>query len=970
MGDFGVTVDGRLVTASDFERRSGAELIQLLALAPNRRLHREKVIDALWPDAPLASATNQFHKAASYARSGLGDRKAIVIRDELVHLFPHAGEVTSDVESILAARADDDRSLTDAVGAYRGGLLPDVPYADWAIEQREAVKQALIQVLGEAGRWSDVVALDPLDERANVEVMRQDLARGDRTAVVRRFDELGRRLASELGLEPGPDAVDVRNQAAHQALLEPTELDPAGPDPAGPDPTGPHPAGLGPGAAGPDAGDDGGAGIEDTASHRTVDRAVSRLPRTIGRVDELDRVLAALDSARFVSLIGPGGIGKTHLATVTAERVARSSQAPDGAVVCHFGRVDSEAGVLQETLTALGTRRQTDTTVIESIVRAVETRSVLLVFDNCEHVVDAVRELARTLLARAPGIRVLATTRVAIGLDAEQQFPLEAMTRADAIELFVAEAARHGASVDAVDPLVDRLCARVDDLPLAVRLVAARTRTFDLATVDGAMGDGLGLIGDDVMPGGDYARTLRETVEWSIDSLDPELQDTLVDLAVFADRFDLDAARAVLDPGLSQIELLQRIDELVGRSLLAVGRGAQDAGSGGRSVFRLLEGIRHVTRERGVPPEVRLRHLEHCRREVETADALLSTDSGRGLARYRELWNDLRTAVATAAELDRLGDARGIVAACATYANLVLQFEVIDWCEQILSPDDVVVEEGHAAALATWSTLINHRNEVDAATALTIKAAEHFGDQPLVAYARAWIPWGQGKVDEADAILRDLLDNPDAPVASLAGALTLRSVLLWTTGQDVGQCAHRLQVMAAGRGPLFAAQALVARGIHLTWTDHDDAVAALDQSIAICDRHRLVTLGASARAVKGVAVGVSAPIDEALRVIRANLEWAIGHGFWSFVMAAGLGTASMIFDRAARPDLAVPMISATHAHGYVTGFNDDFINDVVGRARDAHPDRFEQWWNTGQDLDTVATGAFGLAAIDELLTIA
>ncbi len=916
LGDFSVTIGDRRITASDFERRSGANLVQLLALAPNRRLHREKVIDALWADAPLSSATNQFHKAASFARAGLGDRKAIVVRDEQVHLFLHADDVAIDIEAVTTAVADDQASVDGALAAYRGELLPDLPYDEWVIESREAIRQTLLRLLAGAGRWESLVAIDPLDERANVELMRADIHRGDRTAALRRFDDLSRRLDSELGLEPGPDAVEVRNQAMHGAMVEPPSFG----------------------------------------------QAFSRLPRTVGRADEVDRALAALEGSRLVTLVGPGGIGKTHLATVVGDKFGRNGDAPDGLAICRFGRVDDEAGVFQETLTALGARRQTDTTVLESVVRATADRSILLVIDNCEHVIPGVQRLLGAVLARSPSIRILATSRTSLGLDGEQVLRLERMSREDAVSLFVAEAARHDVAVDADDELIAEICARVDDLPLAVRLVAARTRSLDLVTLAQAMTEGLDLIDTEVLPGGDYERTLRETVDWSIDSLDPIMQQTIVGLGVFADRFELDGVRAVLDADLSQVDMLRRIDELVSRSLLTVERGA----GAGRSSFRLLESIRHVVRERGIPTDVRLRHLTYCRAEARAADELLSVDSENALGRFAQLWSDLRAAVLSAQDLARLDDARAIIAACSTYANLVLQFEVIDWCEDLMTADEPVVDVDHAVAMATWSSLITLRNEVVEAKAITSRAAESFPEHPSVLYARAWIPWSDGEVTEADALLTTLIEAADAPPAIEVGAMTLRTILLWATGQDVEPVALRVKAMAAGRGPLFEAQALITDAIAKIWTDPASAFDTLDRCLVITDGYQLMTLGAVVRATRGVAAGISAPLPDALGAIKANLEWSQGHGFWSYVMA-GLGTAAMTMDRAERPDLAVTIISARQANGFVAGFNVEFINDVVRRAREEHPDQFDLWWDTGQRLDMKGTADFGLAAVEELL---
>ena len=931
LGDFSVTTGDRVVTASDFERRSGAELVQLLALAPNRRLHRERVIDALWPDAPLKSATNQFHKAASYARSGLGDRTAIIVRDEHVHLYPEFGSTGGeppwiDLIVVETVNTDDPDSVTEAIAAYRGPLLPDLPYAEWVADRRRSVEADHIRLLAAAERWDEIVAIDPLHDRATIELMRRDLDRGDRAAVVRRFDELTAGLAEELGLEPSSEAVDIRNRAVHQSLTDVSGTD------------------------------DDEAGYPIGAARRRPSR-----PFTAGRRAEIERITAELERSRLVTLVGPGGIGKTHLADVVAEGETVRSRS-DGVAYCRFGRVDDRIGAGQEVLAALDARRQTDSTVLESIVRTIGDTSMILVFDNCEHIVGPVGALARELLARCRSLTILATSRAPLGLDVEQVVPLLALSRDDAATLFVTEARRHGSTVEADDPLIDRICRRVDDLPLAVRLAAARTRSLGLATLAEALDESLDLVGDDIAAGGTYERTLRQAVAWSIDSLTDELRSTLVGLSVFADRFSLDDARAVLDPDLRQITILDHLDELVERSLVTAAH--TDRGSR----FRLLESIRFVARERGLSSDVRLRHLTHVRSRVEAAEQQLSVDSGEALATYREIWSDLRAAVVDAVvELDRPDQARAIIAASATYANTVLQFDVIDWCELTLNTDDPVTDLVHARAMAAWSTLLTHRNEMAETAAITEMAAAENPDEPMVLYARAWIPWSDGDLPEARALLDELVASPDVPPTIEAGALTLQSVLLWAQGADVAPCAHRVGVLAPGRGPLFEAQARITRAIAGIWTEPAEAFADLDVALELTDDYELMTLGALVRATRAVALSVTAELPDALAAIRANLEWTRRNGVWSFAMA-GLGTAAMVLDRAERADLAVTIVSARVANGFVAGFNAEFINDVVARARAEHPDEFDLWWDSGRRLDHRAATDLGIAAIDGLLS--
>ncbi len=212
LGRFELTVDGVTIGPDDFERRSGAELLQLLALAPGHRLHREQVMEALWPGAEVESAANSLRKAATFARKATGAADAIVVRDQVVALFPES-QVDVDVEIVDAARAENPDSVAAAVEAYRGDLLPDAPYAEWAVRSRDRLQRHMIALLVATRRWDDLLALDPANEEAVLAVMDRALAVGDRQTVLRKYYELESRLRYELGVTPGPAAVVLRDRA-------------------------------------------------------------------------------------------------------------------------------------------------------------------------------------------------------------------------------------------------------------------------------------------------------------------------------------------------------------------------------------------------------------------------------------------------------------------------------------------------------------------------------------------------------------------------------------------------------------------------------------------------------------------------------------------------------------------------------------------------------------------------------------
>ena len=205
LGGFEVTVDGRRVPAQAWRHRRGSDLVKLLALAPRHRLHREQVIDALWPDLlPDAGAAN-LRKAAHYARAALGSKEAVVLRQEQVSLWPDA-EVVVDAERFQtdgesALRSADADSCAAVAGGYGGELLPDQRYEDWAEERRADLRALYLQLLRRAGLWEQVVAEESTDEPAHRALMRMYADAGNRSAGLEQYHRLREALA-RLGLQP------------------------------------------------------------------------------------------------------------------------------------------------------------------------------------------------------------------------------------------------------------------------------------------------------------------------------------------------------------------------------------------------------------------------------------------------------------------------------------------------------------------------------------------------------------------------------------------------------------------------------------------------------------------------------------------------------------------------------------------------------------------------------------------------
>lgn len=214
---FTVAVDGTPTGVEAWSRRHAAALVKLLALSPDGRLHRDRVVDALWPDITMDAALPRLHKAAHYARRALNDRDAIVLKDEVVALFPGS---TLEVDAIafeaaaMAAVEADPVSPAECARALKlaGALLPDDLGEPWLDEPRERIRLLVAALMRGAHRWEDLLRLDTANEEAHVEALREAVLRGDRTEGLRRYARMERALESELGISPPPEADALRER--------------------------------------------------------------------------------------------------------------------------------------------------------------------------------------------------------------------------------------------------------------------------------------------------------------------------------------------------------------------------------------------------------------------------------------------------------------------------------------------------------------------------------------------------------------------------------------------------------------------------------------------------------------------------------------------------------------------------------------------------------------------------------------
>ena len=325
---------------------------------------------------------------------------------------------------------------------------------------------------------------------------------------------------------------------------------------------------------------------------RTLDTSAGNLrpaaTSLIGRDSEVAEIEAAVRVHRLVTLTGVGGVGKTRLAIEVATRLA--DEFPDGAWVFELAAVSDPAAVPDAVAAVLGITQQPGKDMSESVAAALEGRMRLLVFDNCEHVLDAAADLVEAIRVQSSTVRILATSREGLRLADEQQWPVPSLDVTAAVDLFVerAHSVAPRISISETDAVVE-ICTRLDGIPLAVELAASRLASMTATEVRDRLGQRFKLL---VGHRRDLERhqTLRHAVQWSYDLLSDVERDVLTRCSVFAGGFDIESACAVAgSDGLDEYAVLDLLDALVHKSLLVADRSSE------RTRFSMLETIRQFS---------------------------------------------------------------------------------------------------------------------------------------------------------------------------------------------------------------------------------------------------------------------------------------------------------------------------------------------------------------------------------------
>ncbi len=599
LGAFSITVGGHVIPDDAWRLRKAKTLIKLLALAPERRLHADRATELLWAGRDQASARNNLHQAIFAARraldsAGLEGRDRLELHEDVIALCPDDPvriDVLAFEEAAATARAQrDPAAYRDALDSYDGELLPEDRYEEWTASRRGAVHElrlalgielAELEALEDPAaaivRLRSVLVDAPLHEPAHRALMRLYVGGGRRQEALAQFQELKLGLRREFDDEPDEETRRLYREILTRGAGEGEPVRPL-----------------------------------TVVAVRSPIESPNNLPRQltsfIGRERELAEAAALLRNSRLLTLTGAGGCGKTRLALELAGQ--RADDFSDGVWPVELAALGEPELIGPAIAQALGTRLASDRAPEVALAGHIGDRQQLLLVDNCEHLVEPVAHLVEALLRHCSRLTVLATSREPLRVPGEvtwrvpslslpelvDRSPSEGSLDAESVRLFTVRAGQVAPGFELDDEnavAISALCHRLDGMPLAIELAAARVGVLTPAQIVERLDDSLDLLSGGSRTAMTRQQTLRATLAWSFDLLEPDEQILLRRLAVFAGSFGLEAAEDICaeDP-LQRQEAVALLGRLIDKSLVHVEEGPGDRR------YRLLETVRQYAAER------------------------------------------------------------------------------------------------------------------------------------------------------------------------------------------------------------------------------------------------------------------------------------------------------------------------------------------------------------------------------------
>ncbi len=847
LGPVSVLRGGEAVTISGARRN---QVLAVLAAAGGAAVPEHRLIQAMWDSDPPETAAPTLQSHISRLRTAIDPLRIIKV----------AGSYALDLDGVevdarrfeelaaLARSASGPTALaaaTDALDLWRGsafGELAELPGVRGEALRLEELRLVVTEVWIDArleqddaptviGDLEALVDRHPLRERFRAQLMLALHRTGRQGDALREAARFRRVLNEELGLDPSTDLRQLESQILNDDPILAR----------------PMPARV--------------AAARVHGSPEEFHDPTS----LIGRETEIDRLLGALGPGRAVTLTGPGGVGKTRVARRVAE-VAEPGQAA-GVVLVELAPGRGADAVVDLVARALDLQQGPAGTLEDTVVDHLSRLEVLLVLDNCEHLLSAAAALVDRLRRRCDHLSILATSRASLGLpgeeivvlaplDAPEETPTvtaAAITSSPAAQLFVerAEAARPGFEVGEADAAaIGEICRRLDGLPLAIELAAARIRALSPAALAARLDERFELLGTERAGGDERHHTLRRVVEWSHALLDPVQQDVFAQLSVFAGSFSLEAAEAVCLPEGGRVtvgaaatpprstSVAGAVADLVDHSMLQVSDPSEPR-------YLVLETLRELGQEHldasGATAAVEARHRAlYLDLAVQAAVGIDSADERRWIERVDRELDNLRAAHHSAVRAGDVHVAASLVAALREHGFRRIRYEITALAEATMALGGFAEhpEAPLVAAVAAYGHWV--RGDLDTAieaahSSLELQVSRQLPPSGLPERVLGNALYFKGRTEDASVWLERMVDvaRERAAPAGLAHALYMSSVASTSIENlEAGQAQAAEALVWAERvgSPTAAAQAAYAHGLALRATDPDAAEAWLRRS--------------------------------------------------------------------------------------------------------------------------------------------
>lgn len=875
-------------------------LLATLILHRNESCGADRLVDVLFGEDPPARAVGTVQSYLSRLRSDLGTGGARVeTRPGGYRLVVGPDELDSvrferQVATALDALAGQPLLAATLLGEALGWWSAGRAYAEFVddlalqaestrleeVRQRaaEARVEALLALGDHAGAIDELetcIGSWPLREGFRAKQMLALYRSGRQPEALRAFRRFRADLGDRVGLEPSDALADLESRMVR---TDPTLDAPPVASPIRPPTRGPADGGV----------------------RGNLPRRVNAL---LGRDVELAQLTEALHSVPLLTLTGPGGVGKTRLALQLSERLA--GEHPDGVWLCDLAPVREDALVAEAVTTALDVQRRQDRSPIEGLVEVLQSRRLLIVLDNCEHVLAPIREVIAAVLETCSDVRIVATSREPLGVDGETVRPLGPLPlpspderdpvmamESPAVRLFVARAAsaHPGFRLDegTVSSVVE-ICRRLDGLPLALELAAARVRSMALPDLADELSSGFTILATHA--GDPRHQTLEATVAWSYRLLGLAEQALFDRLSVFAGGFtvnDIDGVCA--DASVPGVGVQGLLAALVDKSMVV----ADVSRSPTR--YSLLETLRQFggaqLRQAGHAEALHQRHAQWTIGLIEQAEVGLGgREEAAWMSRLEDAFADLRIAHRWTLSQGDADGALRLVAGAREFAFRRMRYELFSWAEATLDLPGVDDHPLLPLTLATAAYGRFVRGDLDGAVALAERSLEEEGRLCLPScglHARtlANVFYYRGQTFQAAETCERMVDaaRTSGDHARLAHALYMASVGL---ASDARTEASRLlaeeAVDLARRigNPTALASGLYARALALEAIEPDRAVSMLEEAVAHgrATGNRWIVAFAQTELVS--LAGRRGDVDGALHLAREVIDMWHRAGDWA-----------------------------------------------------------------------------------------